>query len=147
MDFKVRKFKYQDKFEVLQMMEAFYASEAVSTNGSKEIFENDFENCVNENPFLEGYILYSDTDILGYAMFAKSFSTEFGKMCIWIEDLYLKKEYRGQNIIPRFFEYIKSIYPNVLFKLEVENENMHALHVYEKLGFKNLPYSEMIYFP
>ena len=146
MDFKVRKFKYQDKFEVLQMMEAFYASEAVSTNGSKEIFENDFENCVNENPFLDGYVLYSDTDILGYAMFAKSFSTEFGKMCIWIEDLYLKKEYRGQNIIPRFFEYTKSVYPNVLFKLEVENENTHALHVYKKLGFKNLPYSEMIYF-
>ena len=60
--------------------------------GSEEIFENDVENCINENPYLEGYVFEENGVLLGYAMVAKSFSTEFGKPCMWIEDIYLKPE-------------------------------------------------------
>ena len=145
MNFKIRKFNKDDKSEVLMMMEEFYHSDAVSTNGSNEIYETDFENCINDLPFLDGYVFVSEDIILGYAMIAKSFSTEFGKMCIWLEDLYLKKEYRGQNIIPQFLEYIKETNPNTLFKLEVEKKNSHAVHVYQKCGFSKLPYLEMLF--
>lgn len=145
MNFKIRKFNKDDKSEVLMMMEEFYHSDAVSTNGSNEIYETDFENCINDLPFLDGYVFVSEDIILGYAMIAKSFSTEFGKMCIWLEDLYLKKEYRGQSIIPQFLEYIKETNPNTLFKLEVEKENSHAVHVYQKCGFSKLPYLEMMF--
>ncbi len=127
MDFAIRKMHIDDKNEVLSMMKEFYSSDAVFSNGSDIIFETDFENCLNENPYLEGYVFYSNTDILGYAMIAKSFSTEFGKQCIWFEDLYIKQNY-----------------PNCIFRLEVEAENLHAVHVYEKKGFKQLPYTEMI---
>ena len=145
MNFKIRKFNKDDKSEVLRMMEEFYHSDAVSTNGSNEIYETDFENCINDLPFLDGYVFVSEDIILGYAMIAKSFSTEFGKMCIWLEDLYLKKEYRGQSIIPQFLEYIKETNPNTLFKLEVEKKNSHAVHVYQKCGFSKLPYLEMMF--
>lgn len=143
-NFKIRKFKDEDKHEILSMMQEFYSSDAVFTNGSDEIFETDFETCLNNSPFLDGYIFYKEDKILGYAMVAKSFSTEFGKICIWIEDLYLKEYCRGKGIIPEFINYLKSVYPNVIFKLEVEEENSHAVHVYKKCGFKELPYSEMI---
>lgn len=76
-------------------------------------------------------------------MIAKSFSTEFGKKCIWFEDLYLKKEYRGLGIIPNFIEFIESLYPDTILKLEVEADNTHAMYVYKKQGFKELPYIEM----
>lgn len=39
------------------MMRVFYASPAVFTNGSDDIFRTDIENCINDNPYLEGYIL------------------------------------------------------------------------------------------
>ena len=42
--------------QILAMMKEFYVSDAVFTNGSDEIFENDFQNCVNDNPYLEGYV-------------------------------------------------------------------------------------------
>lgn len=86
--------KFEDKVEVISMMKTFYSSEAVFTNGSDEIFEADFKACINNSPYLEGYVFTSDEIILGYAMLAKSFSTEFGKSCIWFEDLYLKPEFR-----------------------------------------------------
>lgn len=143
MNFEIRKMRIDDRDEIISMMKIFYSSDAVFTNGSDEIFENDFLNCINETPYLEGYVFYSDNKVLGYAMIAKSFSTEFGKPCLWFEDLYVKSEYRGNGIVPKFVEYIKQKYPESIFRLEVERENTHAIHVYKKSGFKELPYVEM----
>ena len=132
-----------DKEVVMDMMRVFYASPAVLSNGSEEIFAADVENCVNDSPYLEGFIFEADEEIQGYGMIAKSFSTEFGKPCIWIEDLYLKPEFRGLGIGSRFFEYLENTYINCIFRLEVEEENERAIHVYEKNGFAVLPYMEM----
>lgn len=140
----IRKMKEKDKPEVLSMMEEFYNSDAVFTNGSKEIFENDFNNCINNCPYLEGYVFENDRIILGYGMIAKSFSTEFGKICIWFEDLYLKPEFRGKGIVPKFIQFIENVHNNAIFRLEVEKENIHACHIYKKLGFNPLPYLEMV---
>ena len=138
-----RKFIQKDKNEVISMMRNFYYSPAVSTNGSEEIFEKNFTECMKTSQFLQGYVICEDEKILGYSMISKSFSTEFAKECIWFEDLYLKKEYRNKHIIPQFIEYLKKLYPEYLFKLEVEEENTHAVYVYEKSGFEKLPYFVM----
>lgn len=143
MNVEIRNFEKNDKFEILSMMKVFYSSDLVFTNGSDEIFEKDFENCLGDNPYIEGYVFVTNQEILGYAMLAKSFSTEFGKNCIWFEDLYLKPEFRGQGIISEFMKFIENKYDKAIFRLEVENENTHAVHVYEKNGFSRLPYVEM----
>lgn len=142
-NFNVRKMQKDDREDIILMMKTFYSSDAVFTNGSEEIFNNDFENCVNNSPYLEGYVFYNEKEIQGYAMIAKSFSTEFGKACYWIEDLYIKPAYRGFGIGTEFFSYIEKLYPDVIFRLEVEKENERAVHVYEKCGFTTLPYTEM----
>jgi GNAT superfamily N-acetyltransferase len=107
MEFTIRNMMEQDKQEVLDMMRVFYASPAVQSNGSDEIFENDIRTCIEGSPYLEGYVFENDGQLLGYAMAAKSFSTEFGKQCVWIEDLYMKPESRGLGIGSKFFEYIE----------------------------------------
>lgn len=139
----IRKMKESDRADVLDMMRIFYASPAVLSNGSEEIFQNDIDNCVNESPYLEGYIFENGQDIQGYAMIAKSFSTEFGKSCIWIEDLYFKPEYRGLGLGTQFFQLMDKTYPHAVLRLEVEEENEHAVHVYKKCGYEVLPYMEM----
>ena len=144
MEFTIEKISHKDKIEILEMMREFYASDAVLTNGTEEIFNADIDNCVNENPYLEGYTFKNNQKILGYAMIAKSFSTEFGKQCIWFEDLYLKKEFRGNGIIPQFISFIKNKYTNCVFRLEAESYNTHALYIYKKYGFEELKYTEFI---
>ena len=79
----------------------------------------------------------------GYAMVAKSFSTEFGKPCMWIEDLFLKETARGLGFGTGFLRYIEEKYPDAILRLEVESENERAVHVYKKCGFRVLPYMEM----
>ena len=125
----------KDTENVLEMMSVFYASE--------EIFRNDIDNCVRDCPFLEGYIFSYNNSIAGYAMVAKSFSTEFGKPCIWIEDIFVKPEFQGRGIGTKFLSYIEQKYPNCIFRLEVEKYNQCAINLYKKSGYEFLPYMEM----
>ena len=143
MDIKIRDMMQGDEKTVLKMMREFYTSPAVYTNGSDEIFKSDIENCLSDNPYIEGYIIEDSGKIIGYAMIAKSFSTEFGKRCIWIEDLFLTDEARGCGIGKTFFDYITKKYDGAVFRLEVEAENERAVNLYERCGFTTLPYMEM----
>ena len=136
----IRLMKEQDKNEVIEMMTVFYASEAVSTNGSREIFESDFDNCINSCPYLEGYVFEENDNICGYAMVAKSFSTEFGKPCIWIEDLYIKEEYRHKKLGSLFFDFLKENYKDTIQRLEVDKNNVFAIKAYKKNNFDEVVY-------
>lgn len=144
MQINIEKMRAEHKKEVIDMMAIFYESEAVHTNGSAEIFEADFENCIGNSPYIDGFVFTQAEKVLGYAMIAHSFSTEYGKECLWFEDLYLKPEFRGFGIIPKFFNFIETEYKNTIFRLEVEKENEHAVHVYKKHKFSDLPYHEMV---
>lgn len=132
-----------DKPHVMEMMRTFYASPAVLSNGSDEIFSNDIENCVSDNPYVEGYIFEEANQIQGYAMIAKSYSTEFGKTCFWIEDLYVKEDYRRIGIGSRFFAFLADKYTDCIFRLEAEEENTNAIRLYKKCGFSVLPYVQL----
>lgn len=141
---QIRKMLSKDKQEVMKMMTVFYASDAVLSNGSAEIFERDIDACLGDSPYAEGYIFQMNGELAGYAMVAKSFSTEFGKACFWIEDIYIKPQFRGMGIGKQFFALLFSTYQDVVFRLEAEEENHHALSFYQKSGFEVLPYLEMI---
>ena len=143
MNINIRKMTESDRTAVVDMMRTFYHSPAVFTNGSEEIYNNDVTACVGASPYAEGFIFEKGKEILGYGMIAKSFSTEFGKPCIWIEDLYLKEEYRGEGIGSSFFAYLEKQYPGTIMRLEVEEENTRAVAVYKKNGYDTLPYMEM----
>ena len=143
MNTTIRTMKEADRAQILAMMRVFYASPAVLSNGSEAIFAADFRACVGGSPYLEGYVFENGDEIQGYAMLAKSFSTEFGKPCIWIEDLYVKDKYRGIGIGSQFLCFVESKYPDAVLRLEVEAENERALRVYKSCGFDPLPYMEM----
>ncbi len=140
----IRPMRREDADAVIAMMQVFYASPAVLTDGSVEIFANDVEACVGDSPYAEGYVFDCEGQICGYAMLAKSYSTEFGKPCIWIEDIYVKEAFRGQGMGGAFLRFVQQKYPHAVLRLEAERENGHAVHVYEKCGFRELPYLEMI---
>jgi GNAT superfamily N-acetyltransferase len=135
--------KETDRVEILQMMETFYTSPAVFTNGSKKIYEADFAACISDSPYIAGYVFEENNEILGYAMIAKSFSTEFGKPCIWIEDLYMKPQHRGKGIGTAFFQYVEHQFSDCVLRLEAEEDNHRAIALYQSCGYEILPYLEL----
>ena len=134
-----RKIEEKDRKEIFDMMSVFYRSEAVSTSGSPEIFNNDISACLDDNINLYGYVFSENGEIAGYGMVTKSFSTEAGKECFWVEDIYIKPG--GQ-----FLDFLRDKYKGYALKLEVETENERAIAVYKKHGFSELPYFVMAIF-
>ena len=141
MNILIRLMNGQDKPEILQMMRVFYDSPAVEHTASNEILEKDIDDCLSDMPYLEGFVIEDKNKIIGYAMTAVSYTTEYGGICIWLEDLYLKPEYRHSGIAGELFKFIENYYPNaVRFKLEVEPENEFAVKAYQKYGYHFSPY-------
>lgn len=143
--YSLRRMEESDKETVIEMMRGFYASEAVHSNGSEEVFSNDVDACVSDCPFASGYVFTrEDGSVCGYSMLAHSYSTEYGRQVIWIEDLFLAEDARGKHLSAELFDLIKQKYPDHIHRLEVEETNLHAIRLYKKSGFVTLPYAEMI---
>ena len=149
MDFNIIYIREEHREEVVSMMRVFYSSPAVLSNGSEEIFTSDINECIGDNPYIEGYVFEKKDDsgkaaLMGYAMLSKGFSTESGKNRIWIEDLFIKEEYRGLGVGKKFLDYVSNKYEKCVIRLDVEEENEKAVELYKKCGFEVIPYMEMI---
>lgn len=143
--FTIRPMENRDTEEVLAMMKIFYDSPAILHKALEEVLRRDIRDCVGDVPFVEGFVFEKENQIAGYSMIAKSYSTEYGGICIWIEDLYIKPEYRGSGIGTQFFSYLEEQYGEnaVRLRLEVEKDNARAIGVYKKCGYQELSYVQM----
>lgn len=142
---KIREMTAADAAHIIEMMRVFYTSPAVMSNGSEEIFRADVDACIRtDNPYLEGYVFCDRDEIAGYAMVAKSFSTEFGKPCVWIEDLYVTPAFRGCGVGTEFLNWLEQKYPACIHRLEAEEDNHSAVRLYRKSGFEELPYLQLV---
>ena len=124
------------KEEVFRMMKVFYASSAVIHKSSDAILMQDIDDCISDNPFIEGYVLKENDSVIGYSMISKNYTTEYGGLCIWIEDLYFKEKARGKGYASVYFKFLEDTYREaVRFKLQVEMENTSAIEAYHKSGY------------
>ncbi len=140
----IRKLTPADEKTVLAMMRVFYDSPALIHKSSDRVLKRDFDDCISDNPFVEGYLLEENGEPIGYSMIAKSYTTEYGGLCIWVEDLYLEHQARNKGYSVEFFRFIEQQYPEaVRFRLEVEEENERAIAAYKKNGYAICGYFSM----
>ena len=129
---------------VMDMMRVFFASPAVLTDGSDEIFRRDIEICVSDDPAAHGWVFDGGGTLVGYSILTRGYSTEYGRIVWWIDDLYVVPEHRGEGIGSAFIQFVRERFPDAMLKLEVEEDNARALAVYRKNGFEMLGYRVMI---
>lgn len=143
----IRRIEEKDRDSVMEMMRVFYDSPAVFHTSSDQVLQQDINDCIRDDfPFVDGFVFEKEgvEELLGYAMIAPSYTTEYGGLCVWLEDLYVKPVYRREGISTQFFTYLESLFPQaVRFKLEVETENETAIASYKKNGYGISPYFEM----
>ena len=143
---EIRKMRPADVEGVFAMMEVFYASEALLIHPNQEVLRRTLEDCLEDGPYLEGFVFEEEGVLAGYAMVAKSYSTEAGGKCIWIEDLYLSPDYRGKGTGTAFLTFIAQRYTGqaVRLRLEAEPENDRAMRTYRSAGFEILGYTQLV---
>ena len=131
---------------VLDMMKVFYASEALLVHPQEQVLRRTLREAVAEGPYLTGYGFWEEETLTGYGMVTRSYSTETGGICVWIEDLYILPEYRGKGTGSAFLKFVEERYSGeaVRLRLEAEPENERAMAVYQKAGFEILGYTQLV---
>lgn len=84
------------------------------------------------------WVVESDSRIAGYLLMTFGFSIEFKGRDAFIDEFFLKKEFRGQGIGGSVLSAARQEAIGLGIKaihLEVERKNKNALTLYEKLGF------------
>lgn len=141
----IRKMVKGDENLVLDMMIPFYNSEAVLCHPSEAVLRKCISDCVAGIPYLEGFVFEMDGAAAGYGMTAIGYATEAGGICVHIEDIYIKPEFRGQGIGTAFLQFVEQRYRDtaVRFRLEVEPDNLGADRVYRRQGYRELGYRQL----
>lgn len=90
-------------------------------------------------PRAECVIAEVDGDAIGFALYFHNFSTFLAKPGLYLEDLYVKREFRGQGYGRRILSYLARLALErgcERFEWAVLDWNAPAIHFYQSLGAK-----------
>lgn len=129
---------------VFSMMRPFFSSDAVEKSPEDAVLYRSIDDCIGPCPYLSGYLLEWDGEPAGYGMIVLGYSTENGGLCLMVEDLYIKPEFRCLGIGTSFLQFLEREFPQaVCLKLEVEEDNPGAIACYQRQGYRKLAYHIM----
>jgi len=93
-----------------------------------------------DDAFGHVFMILLENEVAGYAVLTFGYSLEFHGRDAFVDELYLRNEYRGQGIGKRALEFLTEVCVaegvNALH-LEVERANTPAQAVYRKFGFED----------
>ena len=140
----IRRISPNDRNLFVTLSKEFYSTDAVSHTIPHEYHKNSFDELMRSDEYIECFIFEQDGETAGYALIAKTFSPEAGGVVVWIEELYVREGFRGKGLGKAFFAYMEQNYNVSRYRLEVEPDNVRAKKLYSALGYKKLPYEQMI---
>lgn len=141
----LRRFTAADRAAYLQMAHDFYRSDAVDHVIPDSYIEKTADAVLAGTPFASIYLLEADDQTAGYALLAHTWSQEGGGETVWVDELYLLPQFRGQGLGTAFFTKLRERFPNTArFRLEIEPDNEKARALYRRMGYKPLNYQQMV---
>ncbi len=142
----IREITSKDKEIYMDFVDKFYHSEAVLHPVPLSHREATWQELMRSKEYAQCFFVCENEKEIGFMLLAYTFSQESGGKVAWIEELYILPEYRGKGYGTECFDYVKKeIEPTVSrLRLEVEEDNIKAKKLYSSLGFKILPYQQMV---
>lgn len=136
----------EDRDLVLPMVDDFYHSDAVDHPVDPAILERSFQDAADPNePLLQGLLIQQDGVPAGYLYITQCYSAEVGGRCVFVEEIYLKPEFRGLGLGGQVMAWLEQSYPTARrFRLEVTQANQGAVRLYQKTGYQFLRYDQMV---
>ncbi len=143
----MRKMRREDHDDYIRMASDFFSSPAVIEKSDTETHERTFNEIINGDGLVEGFIFEHEGKTAGFAITVRMFQTAVGGTELWLDDIYLLPEYRSLGLTRPLFEYASELLESGevrRLRLEVEEENEHARALYSRRGFEILDYLQMI---
>ncbi len=142
----IRKITKEDRETYITLAKEFYRAGVTLDVVDTKNIEITFDELMRSDVYAECYFIEHEEKVAGFALLAKTFSQEAGGLVIWLEELYIRPEYRSKGLGTEFFEYLENNMGSEVkrIRLEVEEENTRVVKLYEKLGFKWFAYDQMV---
>jgi GNAT superfamily N-acetyltransferase len=126
---------------LIEMMDEFYAESDYQLNHQEA--ESSFSLLLSDACLGCIWIAVVDSQNVGYVVMTKRFSMEYGGLVAEIDDLFVRKEWRGKNagklLVTEVFQHCKA--QNILaVRVEVGTDNQAAQNLYQQFGL--LPYED-----
>ena len=139
-----RELRPDEKELYFDYVDRFYHSDAVEAPVPVSHYEATFKELMRSDDYLKCYIFEQDGAPCGFALLSKTFSQEAGGASVTIEEIFIDGEHRGKGLATEFFEFLKAKDNISRLRIEVESDNEGARRLYERMGFKLLPYLQMV---
>ncbi|MEZ0262075.1 MAG: GNAT family N-acetyltransferase [Alphaproteobacteria bacterium] len=138
---ELKQAKPEDWPEILDMARAFHAEDGHALSQRGEIaLRNALHASSPFSPYAQVLTVKAGGTTAGYAVLCFSFSIEFGGMTSYLDDFYVKPEFRGQGIGTKAleeFEFMSRARGCCIFHLETEAANDKAKAFYIKHGLED----------
>ena len=116
---------------ILKMMKEFYAIDNYPID--LEVSRKLFEEFISNKNLGQSWLIYSENEIVGYVILTYIFSIEYKGGLAFLDELFIKKDFRGKGIGQQTIKFIKTEAEKSNVKmmyLEVENHNEIAQNLY-----------------
>ena len=141
----IRDIQESDRAEFFQMAKEFYGGPACDHDIPQEHFEATLQECLRSKEYSRTLMLEDETGIVGYFLIAITWSNEAGGITIWLDELFFKSSSRGKGYGTQVFDWVEKEYPQAKrFRLEATYSNERAISLYNRFGYKELHYYQMI---
>ena len=133
----------------MALMREFYATDAVLHPVPEAHFAKTCDLAFRQSPFARMLVDQRDGAYTGYASLSFTHSNEAGGLVVLIEEIYVRDAYKGRGIGTELLAYVRSQYDGKAkrYRLEVCGGNAGAIRLYTRLGFRPLPYGQMVLEP
>ena len=109
-----------------------------------DVLKKGVENLINDNSKGQYYVYTIDEKIVGQIMYTYEWSDWRNKTFLWVQSVYVDKEYRQKGVFKSLYNYVKSFCDNDDsiggIRLYVEKQNKNAQSTYKSLGMIECEY-------
>ena len=129
--FSIERISADKKQIYFEMSRDFYASgvtnSIIDDSGREKFFKE-----ILSGEIVKGYFILCNGCL--------SASQEACGRLLWLDELYIKPQFRGKGLGTEFFAFLENSDEYEYIRLEVEKENERAMKLYSSLGYKDAEY-------
>ncbi len=141
----IRSITSEDRETYLELVKEFYQSDAVLHPVPMRNAETTFDEALSSDRYAECFIVEHDARAVGFALVAKTFTQEAGGLVVWLEELYIRPQFRNLGLGRGAMAALLARYPQAMrFRLEVAPDNARVMALYRSMGFETLDYLQMV---